>query len=110
MKASSWAALSFGCTLGLVVGLRLNPLGLLVVAGLLVGAALLCPLLLRRWIEWYLDQLLPEVWVERGRAGGLGAPATRPHALGHPPRQARRGGWPHLERMVRGAEMANVER
>lgn len=110
MKASTWAALSFGATLGLVVGWRLTPLGLLLVAALLIGGLLLGPFLLRRWIGWYLDQLLPEVWVERSRGGGLGAAPTRARALEAQPQQTRRGGWPHLEELVRATEMANVER
>ncbi len=99
MRPSAWMAISFGCTLAVVVGLRLNTAGLLFVATLLLGALLLCPVLAMRWAV-AVGESSPEVRVERPPSY-LSAIASRPRSLmAAPQRPHRRGGWPHLERIM----------
>lgn len=96
MRPLTWAALSFGYTLALVVGVRLSLEGLWIMAAILLSALLLCPFIALRWVAAYLNEQLPEVHVTRPPSGGLAAPPRR--ALMVPKQGVRRGGWPHLER------------
>ncbi|HEX8682203.1 MAG TPA: hypothetical protein VF707_07815 [Ardenticatenaceae bacterium] len=93
MKPLSWLCVSFGCTLGLVVGLRLSMAGLLIVvalfAALLVGA-----LYVMYWMQWQAEATSEiEVRVE-SPIGANRRTTARPLAL-QPGKRHRRGGWQH---------------
>ncbi|MBA3532285.1 MAG: hypothetical protein H0T73_10225 [Ardenticatenales bacterium] len=101
MRATSWLAISFGYTLALVVGVRLSMEGLLLVAAILLTALLLCPIVALRWVIAYMADA-PEVWVERPPTRGIGTAPSILRALpGSRRMRARRGGWPHLEGILR---------
>jgi len=101
VRAASWMAISFGYTLALIVGVRLSMEGLLLVAAILLTALVLCPIIALRWMIYYLADTLPEVWVERPPVKGMGIPAAAPRALPLHRARTRRGGWPHLEGILR---------
>lgn len=106
MTQSPLAALSFGGTLALVVGVRLSESSLLLVAA--SGLALLLRALWLAVRAYYLEHGLPEIWVERARDGGLGRGAPQPILEGPVRARPRRGGWPHLERLLHPAEPERV--
>jgi hypothetical protein len=97
---SRWVALSFGITLGLVVGLRLAMAGLLLVAALLIAVLLLCPLFAARYLTPPEEHAQTSIRVERVPAVERGQQAVATPALAAPAgKGGRRGGWHHLEDM-----------
>ncbi len=102
MKPLSWLCVSFGCTLGLVVGLRLSMAGLLIVvalfAALLVGA-----LYAMYWMQLQAEALSEiEVRVETPRT--VNERTTPRHLALQPGKKQRRGGWQHQDHEWFGPE------
>ncbi len=93
MKPLSWLCVSFGCTLGLVVGLRLSMAGLLIVvalfAALLVGA-----LYAMYWMQWQAEAL-SEVEVRVEEPITVKERTTQRHLALQRGKKQRRGGWQH---------------
>jgi type IV secretory pathway VirB3-like protein len=97
---STWVALSFGVTLGLVVGLRLTMAGLLFVGAVLIAVLLLCPLFAARYLTSFENHAPTSIRVERVPAVERGKQAVATPALAAPAfKDGRRGGWHHLEEM-----------
>ena len=101
MSASEWAAIAFGTTLAVVVGLRLSHNGLIVVGLVVILFSLLWGRLFSEWLAQRLSESVPEVWVERQKREGLGGEIRRHLALPWPLREPRRGGWPHLSEAIK---------
>lgn len=96
MKPISWLYISFGCTLGLIVGLRLDTAGLLLLALMMLGAMVICTIRAARFVLWPENAPVEvDVRVER--------PVKRdPTAIFQSPYpratiKPRRGGWNHLQ-------------
>lgn len=93
MNPDRLAAVSFGATLAVVVALRLNTAGMVLVATALLGALLLCPLLALRTLT--TGTTPPDVRIERPVHAALSGPrGAAPRLLVVRHRPARRGGWP----------------
>lgn len=94
MTSERLAAISFGATLAVVVALRLNAAGMLLVATALLAALLLCPLLALRALTLGGSASLPDIRIERPTRPALGGPRAAPQrGLLVRRRSARRGGW-----------------
>ena len=93
MSERAWAGIAFGATLGIVIGLRLNAQGMLLIATVLMAALLLCPLVAWRVVT---ANLWPEeeLWVRIERVPAAPPRPAPPPAPALPVRSslpARRG-------------------
>jgi hypothetical protein len=95
VKPFSWLCISFGCTLGLIVGLRLSVAGLLIVVALF-AALLLGALYAMYWIQWQAEAL-SEVEVRVEKPITVNERTTPRHLALQAGKKQRRGGWQYLE-------------